>query len=282
MSEKTAEQIWAELEAEDSGKSVSASPEVTVEGGQGNDSVALAPEATVEGGQGTDTVPPPEPSLTELMDKINGLETQLVQATGRLRNAEGHIGGLNKQLKAAQQQATTQGFDAPNAAELAAAKADPEAMAALKRDYPEFASAMSAALKAELDVMKKQLQPQQQQPALPENLVTADDLANMKNDIFVEMHHEGWKDRVRTPQFVGWLTRQSREIQMLASSPDPRDAVRLLDLHAGKPKVSDAGLTSAAALPSGKSGTRVTQKSLDDMTPEEYWRYLDEQDRHQR
>jgi len=279
MSEQTAEQIWAGLDAEDNGKPVPATTD-TVAGGQGDDTVTATPAATVEGGQGDDTVAA-EPSLTELMDKINGLETQLTQATGRLRNAEGHIGGLNKQLKAAQQQATNQGFDAPNAAELAAAKADPEAMAALKRDYPEFASAMSAALKAELDVMKKQLQPQQQ-AALPENLVTADDLANMKNDIFVEMHHEGWKDRVRTPQFVGWLTRQSREIQMLASSPDPRDAVRLLDLHAGKPKVSDAGLTSAAALPSGKGGTRVTQKSVDDMTPEEYWRYLDEQERHQR
>lgn len=267
MTEKTAEELWQEMDQEERGASAP-SPE---------------PALVQEQDTAPPAVEPPErdPFLSELMDKVSGLEAQLAQTTTRLRNAEGHIGGLNKQVKAARATTEAQGHQAPTAAEITAARTDPESMAALKRDYPEFAEAMSAALKAELEEFKKQI-PQQQQPTEP--AVTAEDLQTLKNDMFVEVHHAGWKNVVRTAEFAGWLGRQPGEVQMLASSAEPDHAVRLLDLYKARQKaqVSDAGLSSAAALPSGKSGTRVSQKSVDDMTPDEYWRYLDEQDRMQR
>ena len=268
----TAEQIWNALDAEETGTAPAApvTPDPT---DPGVPATAVTPEPGSEG------TPSPDDVLQELQDKITGLESQLNQSLSRLRNAEGHIGGLNKRLKEAQQITVAQGNDAPTTAEINAAKSDPEAMAALKRDYPEFAEAMSAAIKAELDALKQQLQPKAG-AELPGNLVTTDDLVRIQNELYVEQRHEGWKERVNTPQFAGWLERQPREVQMLASSPDPRDAVRLLDLYSeGSTKRSGANLSTAAALPSGRGSTRVTQKSLDDMTPEELWRYYDEQDR---
>lgn len=268
----TAEQIWNALDAEEAGTAPAepATPEPAP---------SAVPATAVTQEPGSEDTPSPESVLQELQDKITGLEYQLNQSLSRLRNAEGHIGGLNKRLKEAQQITVAQGNDAPTTAEINAARSDPEAMAALKRDYPEFAEAMSAAIKAELDALKQQLQPKAG-AELPENLVTTDDMIRFQNELYVEQRHEGWKERVNTPQFAGWLERQPREVQMLASSPDPRDAVRLLDLYSeGSTKRSGASLSTAAALPSGRGSTRVTQKSLDDMTPEELWRYYDEQDR---
>ena len=73
---------------------------------------------------------------------------------------------------------------------------------------------------------------------------------------------------------------------MLATSESPQDAVRLLDLHSNAVNSSASQrtqrLNSAAAIPSRRPGANVRQKAVDDMTPEEYWRYLDELDRQKR
>jgi hypothetical protein len=99
----------------------------------------------------------------------------------------------------------------------------------------------------------------------------------------VEVRHPGWQDRVQTPEFVGWLQRQPREVQMLAASDSPQDAVRLLDLH-GEASTSVTSqrtqrLASAAAIPSGRSGSNTRAKAVEDMTPQEYWAYLDQLDK---
>ena len=91
--------------------------------------------------------------------------------------------------------------------------------------------------------------------------------------------------RVRDELHVG-LQRQPREVQLLAASESPQDAIRLLDLHDDAMKSGSSQrtqrLNSAAAIPSGRSGAHVRQKAVEDMTPEEYWRYLDELDRQKR
>jgi len=262
-----AQKIWDELDQEEVGGQQPSEKE-TVEAAIGDDTIASGAEDDAT------------PSYQELLDRVAGLESMLSQADRRLKNAEGHIGGLNAHIRKVQEEVKTKGASAPTAAEVSAARADPEAMAALKRDYPEFAEAMGAALDARLAELEARI-PQQVSPQIPENIVTQDDLRQWQNRMYVEAKHEGWEDRVKTPEFAGWLFRQPREVQMLAESDDPRDAVRLLDLHrdATKPRnKSNDQLSSAAALPSGRGG-RVTTKSIDDMTPEEYWRYLDEQDR---
>lgn len=217
-----------------------------------------------------------------LLDKIAGLESMLTQVTQRLRNAEGHIGGLGSQMKQqlqAAQQVSASGGDAPTATEIRNAQKNPEAMARLKADYPEFADAMESALNERLSALEQKIQqPVQQQP-----MVTQEDIDRLKSEMYVEVKHPGWQGRVRTPEFMGWLQRQPREVQMLAASESPEDAVRLLDLHGDALKSVTSQrtqrLNSAAAIPSGRSGAAARQKAVEDMSPEEYWRYLDELDR---
>lgn len=279
--QEEAQKIWAQLDAEDSGKAP-----VADDGGPTDEHLAdanptdfaPAPKADANTASEEET----QSSESALMDKISGLETMLGQVTQRLRNAEGHIGGLGSQMKQqlqTAQQVSSKGGEAPSAGEIRAAQTNPRAMESLKRDYPEFAEAMEAALNEQMQAIRASMpQAQQQQPG-----VTPEEFARMRNEMAVEIRHPGWQDRVRTSEFVGWIQRQPREVQMLATSESPQDAVRLLDLHSETTKSVTSQrtqrLSSAAAIPSGRSGGNIRQKAVEDMSPDEYWRYLDELDR---
>lgn len=277
-----AKKIWDQLDAEDGGR---AQPASEASGQSPEDlptpaeSTDPAPAAQADA-QGVGDAPAPT-SEQALLDKISGLESMLGQVTQRLRNAEGHIGGLGSQLKQQQQlaaQVAAKGGEAPSAGEIRAAQSSAKAMDSLKRDYPEFAEAMEAALNEQLQALKAAM-PQ----ASAQQGVTPDEIHRLRAEMSVEMRHPGWQDRVRTTEFVGWLQRQPREVQMLAASESPQDAVRLLDLHSDATKAATSTrtqrLSSAAAIPSGRSGGNVRSKAIEDMSPQEYWRYLDELDK---
>lgn len=281
-----AQKIWDQLEAEETGKAL---PEDKAEGTQATESSdsqqpadqhAAAPADKADAPAATDAAG----NEQSLMDKIAGLESMLGQVTTRLRNAEGHIGGLNGQLKQQQQlakQVANSGGEAPNADQIRQAQGSPEAMANLKRDYPEFADAMESALKQQMQEQEQRIQ------ALLKDQkggVSHEEIAQMRSELAVEAKHPNWQDRVQTPEFMGWLQRQQPEVQMLAASESPRDAIRLLDLHHEAMNSATSAnktqrLSSAAAIPSGRSGSSVRTKAVEDMTPQEYWRYLDELDK---
>lgn len=280
--QEAAQQIWDQLENEEAGR---AQPPTNDEQDPAEASAApTEPTERAPADKADATTHSDEPVLTgeqTLMDKISGLESMLTQVTQRLRNAEGHIGGLGSQLKqqlSTAQQVASKGGEAPTAGELRAAQSSPRAMESLKRDYPEFAEAMEAALNEQMEQFKAAMPQQPQQLG-----VSQEDMGRLRSEMAVEIRHPGWQDRVRTSEFLGWMQRQPREVQMLAASESPQDAVRLLDLHNDAMKsvtsTRTQRLSSAAAIPSGRSGANVRQKPVEDMTPQEYWRYLDELDR---
>jgi hypothetical protein len=278
--QEEAAKIWAELDEQDKGgaqPSGLSSNEPPKAGQIPSEPAPAAPAAQADAnGRGDESESMGQQSL---MDKVSGLEAQLGQALQRLRHAEGHIGGLNSQLKQqlqAAQQVSSKGGDAPTAGEIRQAQQNPKAMDALKRDYPEFGQAMEEALNERMQLLGSQM-PQQQA------VVTPAEISLLRREMAVEVRHPGWQDRVQTPEFVGWLHRQPREVQMLAASDSPQDAVRLLDLHSEASKSvalqRTQRLSSAAAIPSGRSGGGNRTKAVEDMSPEEYWRYLDEIER---
>lgn len=72
---------------------------------------------------------------------------------------------------------------------------------------------------------------------------------------------------------------------MLAAGDEPEQAIRLLDLYAefvNKPNPTTQRdtrrLETAAVLPTGTRSS-VKTKNVDEMTGEEYWRYLDQIDK---
>lgn len=280
-----AKQIWEQLDAEESGRAQppaqESAPEAVPEAAK---STAEAPANYHNGDEAdapADSDAHAPTSEQALRDKVAGLEALLNQVTQRLRNAEGHIGGLGSQLKQQLQAATqvsSKGGEAPSAGEIRAAQQSPKAMAALQRDYPEFAEAMQAALTEHVQELKAAMPQAVQAPS-----VTPEDIARMRAEVAVEIRHPGWVDLVQTSEFHGWLKRQAPEVQLLAKSDSPRDAIRLLDLHGEATKSTTSQrtqrLSAAAAIPSGRSGSQTRSKPIEEMTPQELWRYYDEIDK---
>jgi len=168
-SQEDAQKIWEQLDAEESGRAPAADAEPPANDAPASASTDPAPAANhnadpADATKGGDAAAPTGDQV--LLDKIAGLETMLSQVTQRLRNAEGHIGGLGSQLKQqlqTAQQVSAKGGDAPTATEIRDAQRNPEAMARLKSDYPEFAEAMESALNERLSSLEQRLA-QQQQP----------------------------------------------------------------------------------------------------------------------
>lgn len=282
--EDEAQKIWDQLDAEEKG---TAQPPLDAEENPPADASANAqPTDAAPASQADASKEGEAPSHEQiLLDRIAGLETMLGQVTHRLRNAEGHIGGLGSQLKQQQQVAahvSAKGGEAPSASEIREAHSSPAKMEALKKDYPEFADAMESALNERLGSLEQQLKAAQQQPQTP-NGVSHEEIHRLRAEMAVEVRHPGWQDRVQTPEFTGWLQRQPREVQMLAASESPQDAVRLLDLHSDAVKSVTSQrtqrLSAAAAIPSGRSGSTARGKAIEDMSPQEYWAYLDQLDK---
>jgi hypothetical protein len=289
--QEEAQKIWNQLDAEEqggaqalgAGRDPAAQQASDAELEQASSAAPAAQEPAAQAGSQQQDAPSPDASQA-LLDRIAGLESLLNQTTQRLRNAEGHIGGLNSQLKQqlqTAQQVSAQGGDAPSAKQIAEAQTSSKAMEALRRDYPEFADAMDAALEERMQQLAKRMPAAPAAAAAPS--ITPADLKRFEAEVRVEVRHPGWKETVQEPVFQGWLQRQAREVQMLAASESPQDAIRLLDLYGDSAKSTAAQrtqrLNAAAAIPSGRSGAAPRTKAVEDMSAEEYWRYLDELDR---
>lgn len=283
-----AQQIWDQLDKEDAGLAVAPVPAESTPVVTPEVTPAATPESAAPAEQ-ADAVPQtPTPAAQELLDKISGLESMLTQVTGRLRNAEGHIGNLNGQLKqqlAAASQATSRGADAPSAEQIREAQGSAQAMETLKKDYPEFGSALEAALlETRRDLEKRIAASQAAAPTAP--AVTQADIESLRGELQVEQQHPGWKERVKTPEFRGWMERQPPEVQMLAQSDNTAHAIRLLDLHRDSMKAAATRTTTrldaAAALPSGRPGAQTRTKPLEEMNKAELWTYYDQLERQNR
>lgn len=282
-SQQQAQAIWEQLDAEEQGRAPAAGEESQQQQPnerEGQDA-ARVDESNGQSGEQPDTTQTQQAAdQSTNPDELSGLRLQLQQAMQRLRVAEGHIGTLNSQLRQQQEMAekvTSAGGDAPTAAQISAAQGSEDAMEQLKKDYPEFGAALDRALEQRL----KGLAPQQ----AAEPGVTTETIEALRREITVEVQHPGWKTTVQSPAFQGWLDRQPRERQMLAASESPQDAIRLLDLYRDESKAQGdrtRRLSSAAALPTGRSGAGPRVKPVEEMTPQEYWRHLDQLEQQQK
>lgn len=269
--------LWAEMDAAgDAGGSNAAKPAENISNVNEGEQPAPAAQA--------DALATPDAQDADIYaglpnavkDELVGLKTMLAKSEARLRNTEGHIGGLKTQLQQLAAAQAKPGAEGPSAAELRNASGSKEAMSRLLEDYPELGGTFKSALEEAMRPLQEQLQGLTSK-ATPQG-VSPEELHTFRSEMIVESHHPNWQERVRTAQFQGWLQSQPREVQMLAASDSPQDAIRLLDLNSEASKSSvqtrNQRLTSAAAMPTGRTSAQRA-KPVESMTKEEYWAYLD-------
>lgn len=167
----------------------------------------------------------------------------------RLRNIEGHIGGiksaLDQALAAGKAAATRTGADAPTDKQVAAAGSNSEKWKSLKEDFPEWAEAMEERLSAVLAQAKPGAAPavnvEEIKAALAGDVGEAisEGLGQAEERAYVRMKHPTWRTTVNTPEFKSWLGTQPADVKSLAESEVGDDAVKLLDtFDAHKAKVA--------------------------------------------
>ena len=224
------------------------------------------------------------------------IEEQLAQALSanskladRLRNVEGHIGGLTSQQRmmqetmAAARNAAAEVKDAPTPAQVKAAIANPEQWEKLKGDFPEWSDATEKFIDAKLSGIKSGAD-----VATVEQLVSKA-IATAKQTITQEVEQKivdkslnavfpGW--RKEQSEIQAWVQTQSDEVKAWADSDDVGDAARVLSLWSKHKESNPAQqiqavrkqkLEAAVAAPRGSKPVR--EKSWDDMTPDERWNY---------
>lgn len=280
--ELTEQQIWAQLEAEETGKPA---PDPDPEPAAAPATTEAASPATTEAAPAAATEPQADDPLAGvpqvLRDEIAGLRASNAQLQHQVRQAHGKLGELNalvRQSVQAAQHVRSAGGDAPSAGEIAAAQGSAKKFEKLREEYPDFSEAIDEFVSAKVGQSVDAQQVDSLQQQLAQERAERELLARKTQ---VEIRHPGWEREIVTPAFGGWLERQLPEIRMLADSNEPAAAIRVLDLYkqerARAPSLNH-DLHSAAAIQGGRRST-PRQKPVEEMTAEEYWDYLEAQDR---
>ena len=237
------------------------------------------------------------PAVRSKLESVDGL-------TQRLRNAEGHIGGLTSENKriagelAAAQAAAKTSTTAPTATQMQAAQVSGEKWKELKDQFPEWADALEERLsqvqpaQPNLDELRNQIRGElTQQLTTDITAKVSAELSAKTEDRLVNVAHRGWKDTVKTQEFTDWYAKQPADVQALGASPVAEDAINLLDqFKAQRVATIDPGaikqqrqqrLQDAANVARGNSSVPPVT-SPDNMTDEQYWNYLAQQDAQKR
>lgn len=222
------------------------------------------------------------PVLREKLAKLDELEKANADLYQHVKRAEGRVSSMQRQMQMAATQATDKvgTGNAPTAAEVAAAAKSPEKWDALKSDFPEWAEATEEFVASKLAGIKSGGADPEQVKTLfrEEGSRLREDIRKEIAEDLVEDTHTGWKDLVKTEEFVKWYGAQPPEVAALGQSVKPRDAIRLIDMFK---KAKDNPVSDIAADRQARKAAAATQrpggappvKKLDDMTPEELWKY---------
>lgn len=179
-------------------------------------------------------------------DKLLALEANsrksVEESAKRLRNIEGHIGGLNSKLESALTTAKAAAEDkggegaAPSKAQVQEALSDPEAWKRLKEDFPDWAGPVEkefAALRAEIAKAKPAVDVSglKKEVAGEVNSAIAKGLDAAEERAFVRLKYPDWRDTVKSPEFKAWFQGQPDDVKALAASDSGNDAVKMLDAY---------------------------------------------------
>lgn len=193
------------------------------QGTTGEEGAAAATEETGETG-----VEPQED------DKFQELENRL---STRMRNIEGHFGGLKSQITAAleaRQETQASGGEAPTQRAIQEASKSSAKLDALKADFPEWGEALDEQF-ADLEerVTAKVGNTGELETNLTQRLDQAVEMSGtrLREIIRVDAAYPDWEDTIETDKFSGWKAGQSQEVQDLADSPRAADAIKMLRMY---------------------------------------------------
>ena len=218
---------------------------------------------------------PAEPETQEepKIDPMQELRDLVEKQNARIRNTEGHIGGLNHNLKlmqetlAASKAAAQQVSDAPTQDQVKEAMASPTEWESLKNEFPEWTTAteklidsrMPKGNNVDIEALSKQIAEQ----IRGENAAARKEIIESSLDAVLP----DWTEEVNTPEFKAWNASHTEEIQALSASDKVRDAAKLLRLYATHKSKSQTESKNTVAARQKRIEAAVTPKGTGGFTP---------------
>ncbi len=221
--------------------------------------------------------PKQEPEAKAEDDPLAGfkaeLESMREKQDARLRNIEGHIGGLNSQLKTALATAKAvekTGGEAPSTTQIESAASSSAKWKALKEDFPDWVDAMDGRL-AEIQAAIPKANPVDVDGLKAELTTNVTQLVNeagtrARQMARVDAKYEDWEETVKTPEFETWFETQTPEVKALGASAKASDAIRLLDSYEDSRKKTEAG-AKAKAVNEARLKSAITPKGVPSAQP---------------
>lgn len=175
--------------------------------------------------------------VREQLEAVTGKLSSVDKISDRIRNIEGHVGGLASQVKSfvtASKAVAKSGVETPTEAQIETAAQSSEKWKAIKEDYPDWADALEerlaqekrAASPVDLDEIQKKVD--ESVGSINNNLRAE---LRRAHETIVEIKHPDWRKDVNTGEFKAWFNKQPSEMQALAASENAVDAIRLLDVY---------------------------------------------------
>jgi hypothetical protein len=229
----------------------------------------------------------PQP-MRDRLAKLDKLEAEFTRSQNDWKAAQGRIVALQRELDVAKQAPQPSGSK-PTDAQIAAAAKSPEKWDAMKEDFPEWAEAIESMVESRLGTLKPTpFDPNEIDKRVHEALQREHQGREQRTRVeeTVEAKHPGWKAKVNSQEFADWHVKQPPGIQKLAESPDPQDAIYLLDLYATQSKpavpatnapaapVNDPRKTRLQQAATQKPGSSAPPKSEDEMSDDELWNHM--------
>lgn len=155
---------------------------------------------------------------------------ELTALTNRMRKMEGSYGTLNSNLMSINARLTEMAktSSTPTKDQIQSAQADPEKLAKLREDFPEWADAVKEAVNQGVTQLRSEI------PAAPnlENYIPRTEISNLVNEArslaALDIQYPNWEKDVATNSFSLWLSDQDGNTQALANSEDPSESAILL------------------------------------------------------
>jgi len=223
------------------------------------------------------------PEVQARLARLDTLEAQFASLANDHRAAVGRIGSIQSELAAAKA-AAAKVQDAPTQAQVAAASKDLKKWEAMKADFPDWAEATEELLASRAVPAAPTVSQEDIDRRLTEARAQwAQDQAAQREQALRELRfetldaaHDGWREKVATPQFRDWLQAQDDSTRALGASERVKDALTLLrrfdEAAAVKPvEIQQQRADALAAAVTTKPGKTPPPKSEDEMTREELW-----------
>lgn len=217
------------------------------------DAAEQTEDETQEAGAEQPSTPDP---IQEKLDRLEKMES-------RLRNVEGRYGELNGRLQnlssadamaahaASEQQAGTQGFEAPSKEQFRDALKSGEKLKELVNDFPEWGEMQSEFIDLLSDRVAR---PEDIEAVRQESTQTArSEMAKLRQMVRLDMSHPDWEQTVQTPAFAEWITTQDEGLQQKFQSDSATDAITVLDAyqqHLNPPKQQQSNSSNQRRLES--------------------------------